>query len=775
MRRLLCTLTALSLLALTLPVAPARAQSGPGTTGTGSIAGQVLDRDTRQPIAQASLTLEGLQLGATSGDDGRFVLQGVPAGSHRVRGWRLDYPAHVVSDVVVTPGRTTQVLVELAAEAVKQSEVEVRASGFARAADQRTSSYPMSQEEIRRSPGALGDVFRLVQSLPGVINTNDQRNDVVARGGSPSENLVLIDGIEVPYVNHFAAQGSSGGPVSMLNNELVRDADFLAGGMPVRFGGRLSSVMDIRLREGDRERFRSATDLTAAGYGTLLEGPLGSRGSWLLSARNSYYDLVAEPFGITSVPFTSNGQLKLTWEAGPHDQLWFDNLTGRDHIDFAYRPDDLEDPYSVEVSTGGWRTVNGLAWQHHLDTRGYLTLVASDAYSRFGTDTHDPLRGGALVFHDATGEGETQLKADVHLRTALGTFKTGAQLKRLRGAYEIAQPQGVENPFSTDTTRIDAFALDLATTALDAAAHAQWTRALGARTEATLGVRGHRFGAIERTALDPRASVTLKATGTLDLALSWSRHHQSPALAFVAAFPENRELAPMRADHLVAGLAWTPSPDVKLTLETYLKRYSGYPVARDIPELSLANSGDQYGLQGLLFPMLSVGTGRSRGIEFFVQKKLTQGLYGQLSYSVSRSEHRALDGVLRRGGFDVPQAGTFIVGYKKGARWEFSTRGSFASGRPYTPPLEPYSTDQRRYVYDLANLNGARAPAYARLDLRADRRFSLGSRNVTVWLEAGNVLDRANVFQYLWNNKTNSLGTVRQIRFLPVLGVKVEL
>ena len=173
--------------------------------------------------------------------------------------------------------------------------------------------------------------------------------------------------------------------------------------------------------------------------------------------------------------------------------------------------------------------------------------------------------------------------------------------------------------------------------------------------------------------------------------------------------------------------------------------------------------------------MVSAGKGRARGIEFYAQKKLTEGLYGQLSYGYSRVEHAALDGVYRRGGFDAPHTGTVIVGYKKGAAWEFSTRFSYSTGRPTTPPLEPYSTQQNRYIYDRARLNGVRAADYHRLDLRADRRLQLGSRNVTLWFEAQNVYDRDNVFQYLWDTKSNELKSIPQIRFLPVLGVNIEL
>jgi len=755
-----------------LVAAPARAQS---PARTGSIAGAVLDRETRQPVAQASVAIEGLALGTATDEAGRFALRDVPAGSHRLRAWRLDYPPVIVSDVVVGPGRETRVTIELAAEALPQGAVEVLARGFTRRKDQPASGFDMSYEEIRRSPGAIGDVFRLVQGLPGVLNSNDQRNDVVARGGSPSENLILVDNVEVPNLSHFAAQGTTGGPISMLHNELVRDASFRAGGFPATWGGRLSSVMDIRLREGSRERFESATDLTVAGFGQLFEGPLGERGSWLLSLRTSYYDLVAEPFGITAIPYATSGQLKAVWDASPRDKLWLVNVSGTDHIAQDYDPDDEHDPFGLSYSSGGWRTVTGLNWQRLFGAGAWGTLALSDSYARYRQDVFDPYLDGARVFHNRSGEGETSLRADFAGRGRALEWKAGAGLERLRADYLMEQPFGVANPFSSDTTRREYVRIERTEAAWQGAAYAQATRALGRRADLTLGARAERWGAIGATSFDPRAALVVHAGAALDASVSYGLYHQPPALALVGAYDVNRDLAPMRCEHLVAGLAWTPASDVRVTLEAYRKRYSAYPVSPEFPVYTLASSGDQYSLVGLLMPLVSAGSGEARGLELYAQKRLSQGLYGQFSYGLSRSEHRALDGVLRRGGFDAPHAATLIAGWKRGPAWEFSTRFSWASGRPYTPALEPYSSDQGRWVLDLERLNAARTPAYARQDVRVDRRFTVGRRNVTLWLEVQNVWDRVNRLQYIWDTDAGRLGGIPQIGFLPVLGVNVQL
>lgn len=754
---------------------PALATSPAAGPGTGDVRGVVVDRTTRQPIAQANVALVGVAFGAATGDDGRFAITGVPAGTYRLRAWRIDYPALLLSDVVVTRGRATEAVVELEIAAPSTKPVEVHAHGFARKADVPTTSYQLSFEEIRRSPGAIGDVLRLVQSLPGMAMANDQRNDIIARGGSPNENFTLVDNVDVPTLNHFAAQGSTGGPISMLDNELVRDATFLAGGFPAEYAGRLSSVLDVRLRDGDRQRVRSEATLSMAGAGLVLEGPMGARGAWIGSVRQGYLDLIAGSFGLIAVPHTTGWQLKGTYDLGAHDKVWMLGLGGRDDIHVKPKDDDPEDPNTIDVDFRGWRQVTGGNWQHLFGTRAWGTLGVSDAVYRYETDAYAQEIDGALAYRNRSTEGVTTLKYDAALRTARwGDWKAGAHVMADRNTFDVAQPHGMLNPYSTDTTRVDRIAFALHERSTDLSAYVQSTLHAGHVLDVTVGATAERFGALDAAALSPRTGLTVHLTPVLDLNLAYGRYRQAPPLVLVDAAPGNRDLEPMRADHVVAGLQFLPAPDLRLTLETYLKTYADYPVSVAYPSLSLANTGDQYGVYDLLMPLVSRGTGRARGVEFYLQKKLTGRWYGQVSATLSRAEHRGLDGVLRRGGYDSPLTLNLIAGWQAGAAWELSTKASYASGRPFTPPLEPVSTQQNRYVFDLDRINGARAREYQRCDVRVDRHTRAFGRDLAWFFEAQNVFDRRNVFQYVWNSKTRRLAAVDQIHFFPVGGFTLK-
>ena len=224
-------------------------------------------------------------------------------------------------------------------------------------------------------------------------------------------------------------------------------------------------------------------------------------------------------------------------------------------------------------------------------------------------------------------------------------------------------------------------------------------------------------------------------TETLSWNSSAGSYYQQPAFLFVSAFPENASLVPWRANHYVTGLAWSPGASLRVTAEAYRKTYTDYPVASDLPTVSLANIGDTFAVREILFPLTSAGEGYSEGVEVFVEKRLTSKLYGQGNLSLSRTRHAGLDRVLRPGSFDYPFVFNLLGGYRLSPAWEVSARMSFLSGRPFTPYDQAVSTAQRRGVYDLTRVNAERAPDYGRVDIRVDRSFTVGGQplNRLLW------------------------------------------
>jgi hypothetical protein len=258
----------------------------------GILTGKVVDRFNQQPISGAVIEIEGLGLKAGSDDDGFFEFEYVPQGIYSVRFSSFGYIRFVLDNIVVNSGVVTDILAEM--DIIETDEIVVEDERFVKPGDISTSIKNLSFEEIRRTPGGFEDIGRVVQTLPGVSFVNDGRNDLIVRGGAPSENLFIVDNSSIPNINHFGSQGATGGPVSIINLKLIREVKFITGGFSAKYGDKLSSVLEIKQREGNRKKFMGDINLSATGFGVLFEGPIGSekRGSWLVSARRSYFDFI---------------------------------------------------------------------------------------------------------------------------------------------------------------------------------------------------------------------------------------------------------------------------------------------------------------------------------------------------------------------------------------------------------------------------------------------------------------------------------------------------
>ena len=377
-----------------------------------------------------------------------------------------------------------------------------------------------------------------------------------------------------------------------------------------------------------------------------------------------------------------------------------------------------------------------------------------------------------VVYFEDSREGETTIKYDltVHLRF-FDTVQTGGSFKTFRVSYAVESPYGNDTPYSP-VAGIDPFFLDTRFRSYQTGAYLQASKQVASRVNVTLGGRFDHYAILSQARFSPRAGVNVRLADTVSWNSSAGSYYQQPAFLFVSAFPQNASLVPWRANHYVTGLAWSPdggpcgSPPRRIG-----KRTPDYPVASDLPTVSLANIGDTFAVREILFPLTSSGEGYSEGVEFFAEKRLTSKLYGQGNLSFSRTRHAGLDRVLRPGSFDYPFVFNVLGGYRLSPAWELSARVSFLSGRPFTPYDEGASMEQRRGVYDLTRINAERAPDYA------PRRSPRGPHLCRGWpaaqrvLRVQNVSNRRNFASYTWNRRTNTQQFGDQQGIFPILGL----
>lgn len=774
MQRFLCFLSVL--LFVPLPAVPQSKSSG-------EITGHVREQGTHAPLAGVNVLLVGTNLGAATDADGGFRITSIGPGTYSLRASLIGFTTVVRTDVVVTSGQESQIIVELSETVLDMEEVTVNASYFARPVELATSAHVLSFEEVRRSPGAAEDVSRVMQSLPGVVFSTDLRNDLIVRGGSPTENLTTVDNIEIPNINHFATQGASGGPIGMVNTEFIRGVTFITGGFPAKYGDKLSSVLEVELREGNREQVSGQANVNAAGAGILGEGPLGNGGSWMASLRKSYLDFLLRNFhfaGITIVPDYADIQGKIAVDLDKENKVSIVAIGGIDDVKFAnVDKENLganPDLSGVDKATNHqYQYLVGGTWKRLWGSAGSTFLTLSNNLNYYFTDIDDSL--GAKTYRNKSTESEYVLKLDAlfqlgaHQQIAFGG---GAKLIDVRHGIFIKADTSRWADRTTGTGIFPELSFDKKLNSYKLWAYAQYTRWLINRVSVTPGLRVDYFDYVEQgLSVSPRLSLRYYLSERTSVNASAGIYYQTPVYLWLSTDDRNRRLKPLRADHIIVGIEHLVMDDLRFTVDLYRKEYRHYPVSGYIPSYILVNGGAAAGAF-IAGDLRSVGTGFANGVELFLQKKLTENYYGTISYSFSRTRFKAFDLVLRPGNYDYGHVLTLIAGYKVSNTLELSAKWRYTAGGPYTPIDEQASRFFGREVLDLSRINAVRYPPYHRLDLRADIRFSIAGLEAIAYIDLQNAYNRKNIFFYSWNDDKERQVTAYQWSLLPILGMKVE-
>lgn len=772
-------LAGLMLLALgTLSPIPSKAQSREeGGERVGAIRGQVVDAESLMPLAGVAVTARSLddvsQPPVLSGEDGRFVLIAVPVGTYTLSGDMLGYAARQLSDIVVRSGRITFVNLAMQQAPIQMEGVVVTGGFFGRNKEENVSSgTSYDGEEVRRAPGSAGDVSRIFMTLPGVAKVSDQSNGLAVRGGSPAENAFFVDNIEIPNINHFPSQGSTSGPTSLLNTDLIRNATFYTGGFSPRYGDRLSSVMDIELRDGNQEEFDAQLDLNFAGFGALAEGPLGKKGSYVASLRRSFLDLLVDAIGTDTdmAPRYSDGTVRVALDLNDRHRLVALGILGVDDI-AATEAAAVENDRVVYGDQGNHEGAVGVDWRALWSDKAVSNTSLSYMTTGYKQDLwetsshikliHQDSREGALVLRNSS---RVQLGREASLRF-------GAEVKALIADYGQTMSEYTGSLGQT----IPALIMDDNVTTGRGALFASLAANPLPRITATIGLRSDFFGYTKRWSVSPRAALTLQATDRTNLNLSGGIFRQSLPLVLLQQHEENRDLREPWAVHLVAGVEHFLSDDTRMTLEGYWKDYRDFPVDPSEPGLFVVDELIyRYGFFFNHDELVSDGQARAHGVEFLLQKKLSQGVYGLAAASYSRAEYEAGDGVWRDRVYDNRWTASVEGGYKPNNKWEFSLRWIYAGGPPYTPLDLEASAAAGRDVLDGYRINGARYPNYHSLNVRFDRRFQFQSSNLVWYVSVWNVYNRKNVAAYNWNGIKGQVDTTYQWGMLPIFGLEWE-
>ncbi|MEZ4954381.1 MAG: TonB-dependent receptor [Saprospiraceae bacterium] len=715
---------------------------------TGTLSGYVRDAKTSEPLIGATVQLDGTELGTVTDIDGFYEITDIPTKSYAITASYLGYEPRTEFNVIIKSAGTPELNFNLTEAIEALNEVVVKAT---RIEDIITplSSQTLSAVEIATYPGGNNDIAKVVQSLPGVGGSiGGFRNDVIIRGGAPNENVYYLDGVEIPNINHFATQGSAGGPVGLLNVSFIETVDLATSAFNARYDNPLSGVLQFNQRVGNTREGRANLRVSASEAALTGEGPLFRKGdgpaktSFIGSVRRSYLQFLFQVIGLPILPDYWDYQYKITHRIDDYNDI---NILGIGSIDdFSISvPDDYDPEQQAtleQVPIIKQRTnTAGISWKNRFrdGTGSMLTTLSINQLENDFTRYADNVEQTDPYF--TNDSKETEIKLRYELTRYLGDWILTGGLGVQRAIYENNTTNLVDDiSYGTD---IDFWKYGL---------FAQASRSLlGNRLDVSFGLRtdANSFTTQDNQllkTLSPRFSFSygLNPSKTWRLNGSVGRYFKIPVYTVLgfrnnAGTLINQDAEYIRNDHFVAGIEHRLSESTRITVEGFYKKYANYPVSV-LDGISLANKGGGFEVLGNE-EVVSDGEGRTYGLEFLFQRQFTKRWYAILAYTLFWSEFSDLSGNFRPSAWDSRQLITFTGGYKFGNNWEVSLRYRFAGKTPFAPVDEAATLENYpAIILDFDRLGDVRLNTFNLADIRIDKKWNFKKVALDVFLELQN-------------------------------------
>lgn len=739
----------------------------------GKIEGIIIDAETKAELIGANILIINSTTGAATDLDGKFIIENVPVGNYSIKISFLGYTPIIKTDIIVRSNRITLVNGELSTSSLESDEVVVEAEYFQKNDEQALSSINFSGEEIRRAPGSAGDVSRILMILPSVAKVNDQSNTLAVRGGSPIENTFYIDNIEIPNINHFPSQGASGGVIGMINVDFIEDVDFFTGGFSAIYGNKLSSIMNLSLREGNSEKVEGQLNLDFSGFGGIIEGPLFSdNATFMVSARRSYIDFLIKMIDVGSTVAPTYGDIsgKIVYDIDKNNKLMIVGVFGDDHMS-SDQQNAIDNQMVFYGDQDIYQSTIGLNWRSLWSNKGYSNTSISFNSQKFIEDFYETGSADLLITNHSNDMFYQFRNINFYQFNNQHSIKFGVEAKHIIADYDnwySEYTDAVGNP-------VESFTINETVSGNIASAFGSYIIKPIIRLALTFGGRADYFSYANEFKFSPRFSFSYSLTDKTKLNGSTGIFYQSLPSKLLVSNENIKNLNIPVSTHFILGIEQLLTESTQLTLEVYQKDYSNFPMDTNQPGIFLID--EAYNTQGFYFntnELVDNGVAQTRGVELTIQKKLAEDFYGLIGASYFQAKYQGLDYVWRDRMYDNRFIFSAEGGYKPNYFWEFSMRWIYAGGRPYTPFNIEESQNLNRGVLDENRINGERYEAYHSLNLRVDKRFAFSGSNLVLYLSVWNVYDRKNVATIYWDQTEIKPDVVYQWGMLPIFGVEYE-
>jgi len=722
---------------------------------TYTIKGVVKDNLTGDPLPFVNVVIWNTVNGSVTGNDGTFAISGVTPGSYRLQASFVGFKPFVTAEFRVVKSDVF-FPIELEESSQNLEEVSVVASPFRKTAESPLGLRVIGFKEIEKSAGGNRDISRVVQSFPGVASTAAYRNDLVVRGGGPSENRFFLDGVEIPNINHFSTQGASGGPVGIINPDFVREVNFYSAAFPAARGNALSSVLDFKLQDGNPVKSSARAVLGASEIVFSANGPLGKKTTYLVSVRRSYLQFLFELIGLPFLPTFTDAQFKIKHQFDRHNELTVLGLGAIDDMKLNTDMKDMSDEnkYILEyLPVVKQKTYTLGAVYKHFAGHNIYSLIGSTSYMdnrnvKYKDNIEEPEN---LSLKYRSGESEFKLRSENLFHLPFVHITAGGNLEYARYTNDTYQKLYTNTPVVQDyRTALGLMKWGLYATAVYESYNERFTASLGLRADAN-DYSNEMNNLINQ--LSPRLSLSYRLYKDIYLNGNAGRFYELPPYTTLG-FKNNKDeyvnqtngLRYIRSDQAGAGVEFRPASYLKFTAEGFYKHYNHYPMSV-LDSVPLASKGADFGVLGNE-AVTSTASGRAYGLELMGRWYNYKGLTFIASYTWVRSEYK--DG--RNPDKYLPSAWdnkylfTFSGTYSLPRNWDIGAKFRLVGPAPYTPYdieksslVEAWDAKGNLY-YDYSRFNSERLEPFSQLDIRVDKTYSFRKWMLTIYLDIQNAM-----------------------------------
>ena len=714
----------------------------------GSINGYIYDSKSQLPLLGANVIIEGTEKGTISDENGFFEITNVSPKSYNLSVSYVGYQSKKIFNIIIKSKGNQTLEILLVESSEELEEIILYESPFKKSAETPLSVNTFSRVEIESYPGADNDVTKVVQSMPGLSpSVGGFRNDIIIRGGAPNETVYYLDEIEIPNINHFSTQGSAGGPQGMINISFIDEVTLSTSAFGVEYDNPLSGVLQFNQKNGNPKEISGNFRFGASDSAITIEGPFSksedNKTTFIFSARKSYLQFLFELIGLPIRPDYWDFQWKVNHKIDDYNSINFIGLGAID--DFSVEaPDDfdftqqsfLEQVPIIQQNS----TTTGISWiRKFKEKKGQFILALStnklkNIFSRYVDNEN--LNG--LYFRNDSHEWETKLR----LKTVNyvndwkiswgGNIQYSDYFNNTSDLYNQAEY----------ITKFNFYKYGLFGNISKSFFENKLDVSIGIRSDEDTFSSGSKL----TNNLSPRLSTSLSISK--DRRLKWNSslgtYYKIPVytvLGFKNSLGEfaNQDAQYTKSNHFVTGFDYALGNASKISVEGFLKKYDQFPISV-VDGVSLANKGADFEVLGNE-NIITEGKGKTRGLEFLFQQKLTNNFYGIFSYTFFKSEFTDLNGNYLPSVWNSKHLSSFSGGYKLKKNWEISSRWRFSGKTPYVPyDLDASLANYPNMILDYSELGNVKLGNFSQVDIRFDKKWNKENISINFFIEILNLL-----------------------------------